>query len=113
MLVLATAATVTAAATAVTAATTAAAAAHPRLSRRGGVRVQPHLNADILGNGTFDQLLDHNNASRGTFKQRYWWDAQYWDGPGSPVFLFNTGENAADKYAIPVPAAGRQLHVPA
>lgn len=37
------------------------------------------------GTGFFTQLLDHNNPSKGTFQQQFWWNSQYWDGPGSPV----------------------------
>jgi hypothetical protein len=33
----------------------------------------------------FDQLLDHNDPSKGTFKQQYWWNTEFWAGPGSPV----------------------------
>ena len=29
----------------------------------------------------FDQLIDHNNASLGTFKQRYWFSYSYYE-PG-------------------------------
>ena len=43
----------------------------------------------------FDQLIDHNNPSKGTFKQRYWasW-ADY--EPGGPIVLFTPGEENAD-----------------
>ena len=34
---------------------------------------------------TFQQLLDHSNPSLGTFSQRYWYNAEWWGGPGSPV----------------------------
>lgn len=38
-------------------------------------------------NGTsfFQQLLDHQDPSKGTFQMKYWWNAEYWEGPGSPV----------------------------
>ncbi|KAI0404413.1 serine carboxypeptidase S28 [Xylaria palmicola] len=51
-----------------------------------------------MGNGTFDQLLDHNDPEKGTFKQRYWWNAEYYKENG-PIFLFNPGENDAS-YSI-------------
>lgn len=35
----------------------------------------------------FDQLLDHKNPELGTFPQRYWWNSQWWKGPGSPVSI--------------------------
>jgi len=43
---------------------------------------------NVTGTAFFDQLLDHNNPSKGTFKQQYWWNAQWWAGPGSPVINF-------------------------
>jgi hypothetical protein len=57
-------------------------------------RLQPrsHPNPEVVGNGTFTQLLDHADPSKGSFTQRYWWNADYWAGPGSPVFLLNAGE---------------------
>jgi hypothetical protein len=42
--------------------------------------------------------LDHNDPGKGTFSQRYWWDATHYKGPGSPIFLFNVGESAADNF---------------
>jgi hypothetical protein len=35
----------------------------------------------------FDQLIDHNDPSLGTFPQRYWWSTQFYEYPGSPVRL--------------------------
>lgn len=66
--------------------------------RSRGIKQHAHPSPDLVSNGTFDQLLDHRDAGKGTFKQRYWWDASHWQGPGSPVFLFNVGESAADKF---------------
>lgn len=37
------------------------------------------------GDGFYDQQLDHNDPSKGTFKQHFWYNSQYWKGPGSPV----------------------------
>src|SRR6516162_5575028 len=74
-------------------------AASPMLfQKRGGMKSYHHPNVSAISEGLFDQLLDHRNTSFGTFKQRYWYDAQYWQGPGSPVFLFNVGEEAADNF---------------
>jgi hypothetical protein len=42
---------------------------------------------NTTGSGFFDQLLDHHNPSKGTFKQKYWWNSEYYAGPGSPVGL--------------------------
>jgi hypothetical protein len=61
----------------------------PKLQRRG------HPNPQALGNDTFEQLIDHSDPSLGTFEQRYWYNAEYWSGPGSPVFLLNPGEEDA------------------
>jgi hypothetical protein len=66
--------------------------------RSRGIKVHNHPKPDIISNGTFDQLLDHRDPGKGTFEQRYWWDASHWQGPGSPVFLFNVGETAADQF---------------
>jgi hypothetical protein len=41
--------------------------------------------ANVTGSAFFDQLLDHDNPSKGTFQQKFWWNAEYWEGPGSPV----------------------------
>lgn len=51
-----------------------------------------------MGNGTFQQLLDHSDPSKGTFSQAYWWSTEYWQGPGSPVVFFTPGEVAAAGY---------------
>lgn len=37
------------------------------------------------GEGYYVQQLDHKDPSKGTFNQHYWWNSQYWGGPGSPV----------------------------
>lgn len=51
----------------------------------------------ILRNSTanyFDQLIWHNDTSKGTFKQRWFIDYSYWNGSG-PVFLNIGGEGPA------------------
>lgn len=40
---------------------------------------------NLTGTAFFDQLLDHDDPSKGTFQQQYWWNATNWAGPGSPV----------------------------
>ncbi|KAF2654875.1 hypothetical protein K491DRAFT_693417 [Lophiostoma macrostomum CBS 122681] len=52
------------------------------------------------GWGTFDQLIDHSDPSLGTFSQRYWYGAQFWKGPGSPIVFVNPGEQAADLFNV-------------
>lgn len=44
----------------------------------------------------FDQLIDHNNPSAGTFKQRYFFSDQYWTGDGAPIILQTPGETSAE-----------------
>lgn len=44
-----------------------------------------------MGNSTFEQLIDHNNPSLGTFSQFYYYSTEFWKGPGSPVVLFTVG----------------------
>ncbi|ROW08683.1 hypothetical protein VPNG_06442 [Cytospora leucostoma] len=55
-------------------------------------------NTATNGQGVFQQLLDHNDPTLGTFNQSYWWSSQYWKGPGSPVVFFTPGEVAAEDY---------------
>src|ERR1700755_1384126 len=38
----------------------------------------------------FDQLIDHNNPSLGTFKQRYWHTWEFYK-PGGPIILTTPG----------------------
>ncbi|RYP61563.1 hypothetical protein DL771_010084 [Monosporascus sp. 5C6A] len=52
---------------------------------------------EIVGNSTFEQLLDHSDPSRGTFPQRYWWNAQYFE-EGGPIILYNPGEQSAEPF---------------
>ncbi|RYP05719.1 hypothetical protein DL764_003612 [Monosporascus ibericus] len=70
---------------------------YPRGSRNG-FRLK-HIEADDgflekIGSSTFEQLLDHSDPSRGTFPQRYWWDAEFFE-EGGPIILFNPGESDA------------------
>lgn len=48
--------------------------------------------------GYFEQPIDHNNPSLGTFKMRYFWSNQNWKGPDSPVVLFAPGEEVATDF---------------
>lgn len=40
---------------------------------------------NTTGSGFFTQLLDHADPSKGTFQQKFWWNSEFWAGPGSPV----------------------------
>ncbi|KAK2627286.1 hypothetical protein QTJ16_003252 [Diplocarpon rosae] len=53
---------------------------------------------NTTGSAYFTQWLDHDDHSRGTFKQKYWWNSEFWAGPGSPVIFFTPGESAAGPY---------------
>ncbi|OJD29219.1 serine peptidase [Diplodia corticola] len=61
-------------------------------------QVASALKARSTGTGVFEQLIDHDDPSLGTFSQRYWWNDEFWAGPGSPVVFFTPGEGAADGY---------------
>lgn len=50
------------------------------------------------GQGVFQQLIDHSDPSLGTFNQSFWWNSEYWTGPGAPVVFFTPGESAAADY---------------
>lgn len=41
----------------------------------------------------FDQLIDHNRPELGTFKQRYYYSTDYWQGPGSPISMEGPSKN--------------------
>ncbi|KAK0200150.1 peptidase S28 [Desarmillaria ectypa] len=45
----------------------------------------------------FDQLIDHDDPSKGTFKQRYWHSAEFYRD-GGPIILMNAGEVDASDY---------------
>ncbi|KAL0063139.1 hypothetical protein AAF712_009929 [Marasmius tenuissimus] len=47
----------------------------------------------------FDQLVDHNDPSLGTFKQRYWHTAEFYE-PAGPIILNTPGENNAERYTF-------------
>ncbi|KAG6861573.1 hypothetical protein C0995_014869 [Termitomyces sp. Mi166 len=83
---------------------------HANMLRSPGVPRVPLENPSapvISRNGTelppydtvyyFDQLVDHNNPSLGTFKQRYWHTYEFYE-PGGPIVLMTPGEGNADGY---------------
>lgn len=63
------------------------------------------IQDDTLLNNTynttyyFDQLIDHENPSLGTFKQRYWTSSEYYS-KGGPIVLATPGETNADGYYV-------------
>ncbi|KAG5926782.1 hypothetical protein E4U42_002950 [Claviceps africana] len=62
------------------------------------VSIKSHKKNPNIKSATFQQLIDHNNPSLGAFTQRYWYNAEFYAGPGSPIVLNAPGENAADGY---------------
>ncbi|KAF9554962.1 hypothetical protein CPC08DRAFT_712435 [Agrocybe pediades] len=45
----------------------------------------------------FDQLIDHDDPSKGTFKQRFWYTWEFYK-PGGPIVLTTPGESNAGLY---------------
>ncbi|KIY73984.1 peptidase S28 [Cylindrobasidium torrendii FP15055 ss-10] len=45
----------------------------------------------------FEQLVDHNDPSKGTFSQRYWHTWEFYEA-GGPIILMTPGEGNADGY---------------
>ncbi|KAL8296593.1 hypothetical protein RB597_005939 [Gaeumannomyces tritici] len=52
------------------------------------------------GWGEFDQLIDHANPQLGTFKQRFWYGTEFWNGTGSPIIVVNPGEQSATGFNV-------------
>ncbi|KAI9063967.1 peptidase S28 [Trametes sanguinea] len=77
---------------------------HPRLphvetpseevpvTSRNGTQLPPYTYSYV-----FDQLIDHNNPSLGTFRQRYWHTYEFYE-PGGPIILMTPGEVDASGY---------------
>ncbi|KAF7364825.1 Peptidase S28 [Mycena venus] len=63
----------------------------PVASRNG--TVLPPYNTTYF----FQQLIDHNNPSLGTFTQRYWHTSEFYE-EGGPIILFTPGEDNASPY---------------
>ncbi|KAH7241316.1 serine carboxypeptidase S28-domain-containing protein [Fusarium tricinctum] len=47
--------------------------------------------------GTFNQLIDHDDPSHGTFKQRYWYSLNYANGSAPPVVLISPVDAEAEQ----------------
>lgn len=59
--------------------------------RTGDGRKQSSADATL---SYFDQLIDHGRPELGTFKQRYFYSTDYYNGPGSPVSVEALSEAA-------------------
>jgi hypothetical protein len=57
-------------------------------------------------NATFEQLIDHNNPSLGTFSQFYYYSTEFYKGPGSPV----VGSSMIER-PMAVARRGVKLHI--
>ncbi|KAF9556830.1 hypothetical protein CPC08DRAFT_74131 [Agrocybe pediades] len=64
----------------------------PVISRNGTV-LPPYTTVFF-----FDQLIDHNNPSLGTFKQRFWHTWEFYE-EGGPIILSTPGETNADGFS--------------
>ncbi|KAI0365894.1 peptidase S28 [Pilatotrama ljubarskyi] len=62
------------------------------VTSRNGTQLPPYDYSYV-----FQQLIDHNNPSLGTFKQRYWHTYEFYE-PGGPIILFTPGEVDASDY---------------
>uniref|UniRef100_A0A093W226 Putative serine protease EDA2 n=1 Tax=Talaromyces marneffei PM1 TaxID=1077442 RepID=A0A093W226_TALMA len=71
-------------------------ASRPNVPRAPAITAEAQIQQ--YATGWFDQLLDHDKPALGTFKQRYFWSTEYWKGPGSPVILFQPGEQTAEGF---------------
>lgn len=65
----------------------------PRFDRR---QLPKPKTVGVPTAGFFDQLIDHNDPGLGTFKQRFWFNADYYGGAGSPIILEAPGEAAVN-----------------
>ncbi|KAH9856842.1 peptidase S28 [Lenzites betulinus] len=59
---------------------------------RNGTQLPPYDYSYV-----FQQLVDHNDPSLGTFRQRYWHTYEFYE-PGGPIILFMPGEVDASAY---------------
>jgi hypothetical protein len=52
--------------------------------------VSADTTVNTTGSAFFTQILDHDDPSKGTFQQKFWWNSEFWTGPGSPVSSSDT-----------------------
>ncbi|CAK5262516.1 unnamed protein product [Mycena citricolor] len=63
------------------------------VTSRNGTALPPYTTTY-----SFQQLIDHNNPSLGTFTQRYWHTYEFYE-PGGPIIFFTPGEANAAPYS--------------
>ena len=56
---------------------------------------------NVTGSSFFTQLLDHDDPSKGTFQQKFWWNAEYWAGPGSPHLWSQNATKPTVPWGVP------------
>jgi hypothetical protein len=59
----------------------------PPLDKGDEFAIEAAGASSTTGSAFFTQILDHDNPSKGTFQQKFWYNFQFWKGPGSPVCL--------------------------
>jgi len=52
------------------------------------------ISDSVPSSEIFEQFIDHNNPTFGTFKQRYWVNTEFWKGPGSPVCVLHSAASS-------------------
>ena len=52
----------------------------------------PDVDFANMTQTTFQNYIDHNNTSLGTYSQRYWYDNEYWTDTNGPNFIYFCGE---------------------
>ncbi|KAJ7068700.1 serine carboxypeptidase S28-domain-containing protein [Mycena amicta] len=81
---------------------------HANFPRKATIPIAPVIHTSVVSrNGTvlppynqtfeFQQLIDHNNPSLGTFTQRYWHTWEFYE-EGGPIILMTPGEANAAPY---------------
>ncbi|KAF8180113.1 serine carboxypeptidase S28-domain-containing protein [Pholiota molesta] len=63
------------------------------VTSRNGTVLPPYTTIYL-----FDQLIDHNNPSLGTFQQRFWHTWEFYEA-GGPIILSTPGETNADGFS--------------
>lgn len=66
------------------------------------VELQSSTNSIPKAKYFAQQIVDHEHPDvPGTFRQRYYENLQYWEGPGNPIFLILGGEGPLERILYP------------